>query len=82
MVEAAACALCASRGFAGESPPSANCDSVHVHFFLSFFFFLAHADALVRVWVRDQTHLGSGLEEQRTPGYGGPEGILLRAERT
>lgn len=49
-------------------------------FFLLAFF--AHADALVRVWVRDQTHLWSGLEEQRTPGYGGPEGILLRAERT
>lgn len=38
-----------------------------------FFFFLPHADALVRVWVRDQTHLWSG--------FGGAEDAGTRRAR-
>lgn len=66
--------------FHGEILPSAKCSSVMV-LLLFFFFFLGHADALVCLGKRSDPSL-EWLEEQRTLGYAGPEGILLRAERT
>lgn len=61
---------------------SANCSSVLV--LVHFVFFGGwggHADALVCLRKRSDPSL-EWLEEQRTLGYAGPEGILLRAERT
>lgn len=42
-------------------------------FFFCWLFSFAHADALVRVWVRDQTHLWSG--------FGGAEDAGTRRAR-